>query len=134
MIYPWKKHLFLQYTLNFSAPSYKFVSDLETCMDYFAPPGRSCKNLNFPTHLSQMMYCGEKSSIKKTCGQNTLASQFWWLSCLGRKTNFQIFTQLLLKIQNNTFLNLRHLYLQFKLFYHLFLTNTYPRLLPHIEL
>jgi hypothetical protein len=32
-------------------------------VDYFAFPGRSFKNLNFPTHLFQMMYCGEKSSI-----------------------------------------------------------------------
>ena len=29
----------------------KGVSDLETCMDYIELPGRSCKNLNFPTNL-----------------------------------------------------------------------------------
>jgi hypothetical protein len=28
------------------------VSDLETCMDFFAFPGSCCENLNFPALLS----------------------------------------------------------------------------------
>ena len=48
--------------------SSKDVSDLETSMDYFALTRRIC------------------------FGQTTLAPQFWWLSCLGRKTKIQFFT------------------------------------------
>ena len=33
---------------------HKRVSDLETCVDYFALPGRSCENSNVPTNLSLM--------------------------------------------------------------------------------
>ena len=47
-----KKNLSLLLIEVFST---KGISDLETCMDYFAFPGRSCQNLNFPAHLSQMM-------------------------------------------------------------------------------
>ena len=44
------------------------VSNLETCMDYFAPPVKSCENLNFSAHMSKMMHRGEKlASSQKIC-------------------------------------------------------------------
>ena len=44
----------------------KGISDLETCMDYFALPRKRYENLNFTARLS---YCYEKSSnlLKEFC-------------------------------------------------------------------
>ena len=36
---------------------HKGASDLETTMDYFALPGKSCENLNFTAHI----YTAEKN-------------------------------------------------------------------------
>ena len=67
----------------------KGVSDLETCMDYFALPGRSCKKLNFPACVL-MTCCWEKSSNLSKIILDKLTIlvsiyQFWWLSCFGGK-------------------------------------------------
>jgi hypothetical protein len=47
----------------------KGVSDLETCMDFFALPERSCENLNFHTHLGKNL-----ATSQKTFGQNLWAN------------------------------------------------------------
>ena len=43
---------FLQLLKSSDHGKYKAVTDLETRMDYFALPERSCENLNFSAHLS----------------------------------------------------------------------------------
>ena len=67
----------------------KDISDLETCASRkkfwkFEFSHTSVKNLAIP---------------KQNFGLTPLASQFWWLSCLGGKTNFQIFTAFFLEVQ-----------------------------------
>ena len=47
----------------------KGVSDLETCMDFFALPERSCENSNFHTHLGKNL-----ATSQKTFGQNLWAN------------------------------------------------------------
>ena len=77
---------------------FKDVSHLETCMDYFALSGKSCKNMIFFACLLQI----------------TLASQFLWLSCFDRTTKIQIFTTSTRRCKIiHTHLNLRHLYQNF---------------------
>ena len=94
----------------FSADN-KGVSDLETCMTYFALPGR---NLNFLAHLSWNDMLLKKSiNVQKTFRLTQLTSQFGWLLKLfGRENKNSNFHNFLLEVQKNPhiFLNLRHLY------------------------
>ena len=46
----------------------------ETCMDYFAFPGRNCENLNFPIYLSNDIRTVEKSfGLKGIQDKNSVA-------------------------------------------------------------
>ena len=45
---------------------YKGVSDLEMCMDYFALPGTSCKNLNFPPILLKKNLATSQKTFRLT--------------------------------------------------------------------
>ena len=88
----------------------KGVSDLETCMDYFALHRRIRENLNFAADLSQMTYCWEDSS--------NLSKNFWanyngfWVAMaqlFGKENKNSNLHNIYCIMQNNV-LNLRHIY------------------------
>ena len=52
-------------TIIFLIVKLQRISVIQVYMDYFAIPGRSCENLNFPAHLSETTYAERNLSTSQ---------------------------------------------------------------------
>ena len=68
----------------------KDISDLEMFMDYFALSGRSCENLNIPTHLSILQPLKRLLGSSYTCFSVLMAKLFG----IANNSNFKFATPL----------------------------------------